>query len=128
MKKLLWIFVFILFVSCTKDNPASSQVSEDDIELLGWMDIEYIVTAPSLPRIGRHTEPNHGVNTFLHTINNWSEIIAMPIRPGDRITLSVSLEAPAPRSIGTLKIKIIAKGIVIAEGESNASVHLTYIF
>lgn len=127
MKKLFLLLVFMSFVSCIESGPVSSQ--EEDVELLGWMDIEYIVigTGPSLMRIGRSTEPNKGAITFLSDSNSWSEIIRMPIRKKDRLTLSTSLDEPG--GIGNrIKATIIARGIVIATGESNLSVVLSYIF
>lgn len=124
MRKIFQLFLFFaLMLGCTKDNPMNIQ-TEEDVELFGWMDIEYIVIAPTLPRIGRYTEPNHGEITFQHDKKNWSEIIAMPIRIGDRIILSVSLDVPG----GILKTQIKAKGIIIAEGTSNSSIYLQYIF
>lgn len=117
--------IFVLFFACSGENPASNSIDKE-VELLGWMDIEYIVEAPSLPIIGRNLEPNIGSKGFRHTENNWSEVVSMPITKGDRITLSVSIDAPVLNK--TLKIKIIAKGILIAEGQTNSSLNLTYIF
>lgn len=124
MQQIFPLFlIFALMLGCTKDNPIKPQ-TEKEVSLLGQVDIEYIVTGPSLLRIGRDTSPGRGAITFQHNENTWSEIIRMSILKKDRVTLTASLDTPGK----TLKLTIIANGIIIAKGESNSGVILQYIF
>lgn len=122
-KIFLLLIIFSLMFGCTEDNPVKSQ-TEEEISLLGQVDIEYIVTGPSSLRIGRDTSPGRGAITFPFEGNSWSEVIRMSIQEKDRVTLTASLDMPGK----TLKLTIIANGIIIAKGESNSGVVLQYIF
>lgn len=123
MKNLsFYLFLFLFIFSC-KPNLSDSVIIEEEIELLGQIDIEYIVRGTPPIRIGRYIGPNLAAPTFIYNKNKWHEIINMGIVTGDRIILNASLD-----NQGMLETKIIAKNIIIAEGRSNSAVNLQYIF
>ena len=122
--KFYFLSLCLLLFACSSNNPASSEIPDEEVSLLGQVDIEYIVTGPSSLRIGRDTSPGRGAITFPYEGNSWSEVIRMSIQEKDRVTLTASLDMPGK----TLKLTIIANGIIIAKGESNSGVVLQYIF
>ena len=122
--KFYFLSLCLLLFACSSSNPASSEIPDEEVSLLGQVDIEYIVTGPSSLRIGRDTSPGRGAITFPYEGNSWSEVIRMSIQEKDRVTLTASLDMPGK----TLKLTIIANGIIIAKGESNSGVVLQYIF
>lgn len=122
--KFSFLSLCLLLFACSSNNPASSEIPDEEVSLLGQVDIEYIVTGPSSLRIGRDTSPGRGAITFPFEGNSWSEVIRMSIQEKDRVTLTASLDMPGK----TLKLTIIANGIIIAKGESNSGVVLQYIF